>query len=152
MKTLKLIVLLFAALGIIAAIGCARPPDEEGSRPEQSNRNGAQTNANVQDLAGTALYSSTLRGDVERAGLAVMMAHDFAKQEKWYDAVAQLRAAQSQIEKALERESGLKGDFEAARAALLATIASVEAGGTDVEARFTDIKTRIGALKVYTSQ
>lgn len=152
MKDLKLVVVLLAALAIVSAGGCAKPPAEEGSPSAQANRNAAQTNANVHDLASTPLYASTLRGDVERAGLAVEMAHDFVKQQKWPDAVAQLHAAQSHIEKALEKKPRLKDDFEAARTALLKTITTVEGRGSDIEARFTETRNRINALKVYTTQ
>jgi hypothetical protein len=153
MKEFKLVMVLLAALVIVSAIGCAKPPAEEGAPSTQSNRNAAaQANANAGDLTSTPLYTSTLRGDVERAGLAVMEAHDSVKQQKWPDAVVHLRNAQSHIEKALERNPRLKDDFEAARMALLKTITSVESRGSDIEARFTEIQTRIGALKAYTSQ
>ena len=151
MKTLRLVVVPLAALAIISAIGCAKPAAEEGAASAQSNRNAAQTNANVHDLTPTPLYTSTLRGDVERAGLAITMAHDFVKQQKWPDAVAQLHAAQSHIEKALEKQPRLKDDFEAARTALLRTITTVEGRGSDIEARFGEIQTRINGLKAYTS-
>lgn len=150
MKQFKLVVVTLAAFTTISAIGCAKPPSEEGSPSDQSNRNAAQTR--VEDLSATPLYSSTLRGDVERAGLAVTIAHDFVKQQKWPDAVAQLRAAQSHIEKALERKPPLRDEFEAARIALLNTITTVESRGSDTEARFTEIQARINGLKVYTSQ
>lgn len=152
MKELNLVVVVLAALAIFSAIGCAKPPSGEGSPSGQSTRNAAQTNANVQDLAATPLYTSNIRGDVERAGLAVMMAHDFVKQQNWSDGVAQLRAAQSHIEKALGKKPRLKDDFEAARTALLRTITTVEGRGSDIEASFTEIQTRINALKAYTSQ
>lgn len=151
MKELRLVAVLLLGLATLSAIGCAKPPAEEGSPTVEQNRNAVETNANVQDLTATPLYASTLRGDVERAGLAVMMAHDFVKQEKWSEAVTHLRAAQSHLEKALEKKPRVKDEIEATRAAILKTITVVEGRGSDSDARFIDLQTRIGALKVFTS-
>lgn len=82
MKGFKLVVVTVAAFATISAIGCAKPPDEEGPPPPQSNRNATQTDANVGNRRATLLHSNTLRGDVERAGLAVMRAHNLLKQQK----------------------------------------------------------------------
>lgn len=152
MKELSTVAVVLAGLAILSAIGCAKPPAEEGLPTAQSNRNAVSTNANVHDLTATPLYASTLRGDVERAGLAVMIARDLAKQEKWTEAVTHLRTALSHIDKALEKKSRVKDEFEGARTAILKTITTIEGRGSDSDARFEELQTRINALKVFTSQ
>lgn len=150
MKEDRLVAVLLAVLALLSAIGCTKPPAEDGSPTAQPNRNAVPTNANVHDLTATPLYTSTLRGDVERAGLAVMMAHDFVKQENWSQAVTHLRTAQSHLEKALEKKPRVRDEVEATRTAILKTISTIEGRGSDLDERFMDLKTRIGALKVFT--
>ena len=151
MKELRTIAVVLAGLAILSAISCAKPPAEEGSPTAQSNKNAVPTNAEVHDLTATPLYASTLRGDIERAGLAAMMARDFAKQEKWTEAVTHLRTALSHVEKALEKKSRVKDELEGAKAAILQTITTVEGRGSDSDARFEELQTRLNALKVFTS-
>ena len=151
-KEIRLVVLLFAVLATASTSGCTKAPAPEGSASAPSNSNARGTNSNAADLASTPLYAQTIRGDVERAGLAVMMAHDFVKQQKWGDAVTRLQNAQTQIENALTKKPRLKDDFEAARASLVRTIKATENREEDIEAQFTEIQTRINALKAYTSQ
>jgi hypothetical protein len=80
-----------------------------------------------------------------------MMAQDLVKQEKWSEAVTHLRVAESHIEKALDKKPRVRDEFEATRSAILKTITAVEARGSDLDARFVDLQTRIGTLKVFTS-
>jgi hypothetical protein len=151
MKELSMVAVVLAGFAILSAIGCAKPPAEEGLPTAQSNRNAVLTNANVHDLTATPLYAHTIRGDVERAGLAIKRARNFAKQEKWTEAVTHLRTALSHIEKALEKKSRLKDEFEGAKTAILKTITTVEGRGSDSDARFEELQTRINALKVLSS-
>ncbi|MEK6300361.1 MAG: hypothetical protein AABO41_06535 [Acidobacteriota bacterium] len=150
MKEIKLAVLLAVALALVSAGGCARAPAGGGSVPAQSNNNAGQTNA--QDLTATPLYAKTVRGDIERAGLAISMARDFVKQEQWSEAVVQLRAAQTQIDEALRRKPRLKEQFEELKSALGQAIQTAENRSKDVEAQFAELQTRVNALKVYTDQ
>lgn len=150
MKEIRPAVLLIAALAVVSAGGCAKAPPDDGGSSSQANKNAANTNAH--DLSGTPLYAKTIRGDIERAGLAISMAHDLVKQEKWNDAVIQLRAAQTQIEDALGKKPRLKEQYEDMRSALGRTIQSAENRRKDIEAEFTELQTRVGALKAYTAQ
>ena len=149
MKEIKSAVLLIAALAIVSAGGCAKAPDEEAAS-SQANKNTANANAN--DLSSTPLYVKTIRGDVERAGLAISMAHDLVKAEKWDDAVNQLRTAQTQIEDALVKKPRVKEQYEDMRSALARTIQSAENRSNNIEAEFRELQTRVGALKVYLDQ
>jgi hypothetical protein len=148
MKEIKPAVLLIGALAIVSVGGCAKSPPADSS--SQANMNAA--NANVPDLSSTPLYAKTIRGDVERAGLAIMMAHDLVKQEQWGDAVVQLRAAQTQIDDILGQKPRLREQYEELRSALGRTIQSADNRSKDIEAQFTELQTRIGALKVYIDQ
>lgn len=149
MREIKLMAFLVAAFAAFSAGGCARPP-AGGSGPAQSNK--AQTNANAQAPVASPLYAQTLRGDVERAGLAISTAHNSVKQEQWSEAVVQLRAAQKSIDEALGRKPRLKEQFEALKTALGKAIQTAENRSSDVEAQFTELQTRINGLKVYTGE
>jgi len=150
MKQIKLVMLLAVALGLASAGGCAKAPEEDRSAPAQSNKNAGQ--ANPQDLTATPLYTKTIRGNVERAGLAVEMARAFVKQQQWNEAVAQLRTAQTQIDEALGHKPRLKEQFEELKAALGKAIQTAEHQSNDVEAQLNDLQTRVNGLKVSTSE
>lgn len=148
MKKIKLIVVLAS---VVAACGCAKSPAGEGSAPAaQANKNAGQTSA--QDLTATPLYAKNVRGDVERAGLAIGTARDLVKQDQWNEAVVQLRAAQTQINEALGRKPKMKEQFEELRSALGRAIQTAENRSKDLEAQFTELQTRVNALKAYTEQ
>ena len=150
MKEINLVVSLATALALVSSGGCAKAPAGGGSEPAQSNKNAGQTNA--PDLTATPLYAKTVRGNVERAGLAIEMARDFVKQEQWSEAVVQLRAAQTQMDEALGRKPLLKEQFEELKSALGRAIRTAENRSKDVEPLFTELQTRVNALKVYTTQ
>lgn len=148
MKDTKSAVLLVAAWVVISASGCAKAPGDEGSVSGQSNRNG-QANSNLTDLAAAPLYAKTVRGDIERAGLAISMAHDFVKQDNWGDALVQLRAAQTHIEESLKKKPPLREQFEELKNSLARAIQMTENRNPEVEKQFTELQARVGALKTY---
>ena len=152
MKAIRLVVVAVGALMTVLFGGCAKaPPAPESSTPIQSNRNAGQTNSSATDLAATPLYAKTIRGDVERAGLAIMMAQDSVKQQRWDEAVTQLREAKTQVESALTKKPRVNEEFEALRDALIRTTKATE-NREDVQQQFRDLQARIGALKTFTSQ
>ena len=152
MREIKSAILVAAACAIVSASGCSKPPAEGGSAAGQSNKNVAQANSNVPNLAATPLYQKTIRGDIERAGLAISMAHDLVKQENWNDALVQLRAAQKQLEDALAQKPRLIEQYEALKSAIDRAIRMAENRSTGTEALFDELQTRIGAVKAYMDQ
>jgi DNA repair exonuclease SbcCD ATPase subunit len=152
MRKVNSVVLLAVACAIVFASGCAKPPADGNSAAGQSNKNAAQANANVQDLSATPLYQKTVRGDIERAGLAISMAHDLVKQENWNDALVQLRAARKQADDAVAQKPRLIEQFEALRSGIDRAIQLAENRDKGVEAQFSELQTRIGAVKAYIDQ
>ncbi|HYV05556.1 MAG TPA: hypothetical protein VFB82_13265 [Blastocatellia bacterium] len=150
MKRIKLVLLFASAVVLVSTAGCAKGPESESSTPTQANKNAGQGGG--QDPSASPLYAKTARGDVERAGLAISMARDYIKQEQWSEAVVQLRAAQTQIDEALGRKPPLKEQYEELRTAIVRAIQSAENRNKEMESQFSELQTRVGALKVYSDQ
>ena len=94
----------------------------------------------------------TLKGDVERASLAISRARDAAKLDKWQEASAQLQAANKEVKAALARNPRFREDFEELSSAIDRTISALDRHGKEAESQLTEVQTRIFAIKVKTSQ
>ena len=138
-------VFLFALALALFAAGCPKQPAVD----EHTARNTNAANANQPDLAAPHLQP-TLKGDIERISLAISMARDAAKQNKWQDAVSLLQGAKKEVDTALSRKPRLSDEFEALKAAIDRTIPALENRGKEAEARLVELQTRIGAIKVNT--
>jgi hypothetical protein len=107
---------------------------------------------NAQDQAAAAPYlQPTLRGDIERASLAISMARDAMKLQKSQDAVSLLRGAEKDVDQALNRKPMLREEFVALKAAIERAITAIENREKDADASMDELQTRIGAIKVNTS-
>jgi hypothetical protein len=128
--------------------GCSKDP----AANERASNNTNSANSNRQDEAASQpLQQPTLKGDIERAALAISMARSAARESKWQDAGTHLQTARKAVEVALTRQSNLSGEFEALKSAIDRAIPAIEGGGKDAEARIAELQTRIGALKVQTA-
>lgn len=121
---------------------------------ERAGKNANAGNANQQDqsaaAAATPYMQPTLRGDIERTSLAISMARDALKLNKWDDAVSQLKGARKEVDAALSRQPRLREELEALKSAIDRAIPAVEGRGKESEARVAELQTRIGAIKVNT--
>ena len=135
---------LFVLTLALFSEGCSkRPAANEGA---DKNANANQQN---QAAAAQPLLQSTIAGDIERASLAISMARDSVRLNKWQDAVSQLQGARKEVETALTRQTRLRDDFEALMSAIDRAIPAVEGRAKEAEARMAELPTRIGAIKVY---
>ncbi|MEN3333801.1 MAG: hypothetical protein V7641_3166 [Blastocatellia bacterium] len=127
-----------------------------GSEIKQVTPEQAKKNAELEKTA--PHLAPTLRGDVERLGLAVEGAMDSYRQHKWGDVAAYLNTAKQETEKALTNTTE-KRKFNVTRegldemkAALDRTLQAVENRSPEVEGQLRELETRVGALKVNLPQ
>jgi len=141
---------LFVLALTLFPAGCSKDP----AANERADKNANAGNANQQDQSATAApyMQPTLRGDIERTSLAISMARDAVKQNKWQDAVSQLQGARKEVEAALSRQPRLREEFEALKSAIDRAIPAVEGRGKEAETRVAELQTRIGAIKVNFAQ
>lgn len=139
---------LFVITLALISEGCSKGPAPN----ERTDKNANAGNANQQDqsAAATPYLQPTLRGDIERTSLAISMARDAVKLNKWQDAVSQLQGARKEVEAALSRQPRLRDELEALKSAIDRAIPAVEGRGKEAEARVAELQTRIGAIKVNT--
>ena len=92
----------------------------------------------------------TLVGDIERTSIAIAMARESVKQNKWQEAVGSLQSAKIQIESALKRKPRLGDDLEALKAAIDRTITTIERQGKEADSQLAELQIRINAIKTNT--
>jgi hypothetical protein len=129
----------------IFATGCSKKPPSN----QASDTTSANTNQN--DQSALALYAqANLKGDIERISLAISMAKDSAKLDKWQEAAAALRAAKSTVDTALTRKPSLQDEFESLKVDIDRAIPLVESGAKEADAKLNELQTKIGAIKTNT--
>ena len=139
--------LVLATAVFAASCGKGSSVDEHTAK----NANAGNANANQQtQIPAAPLAQPTLKGDIERIGLAISMAHDAAKLNKPQEAVSLLQSAKKEVDVALGRKPRLSDEFEALKQAIDRAITAVESRGKEGEVRLTELQTRIGAIKVNT--
>jgi hypothetical protein len=129
---------------IVLATACSKDSANNQSSDKSSQANSNQKDQNAQ---GPSYTQPNVRGDIDRISLAISMARDSAKLNKWQEAASQLRGAKSEIDTALSRKPRLQAEFEALKVAIDKTIPLVENGATEAEEKLTELQTRIGAIK-----
>lgn len=138
---------LFGLSLALFATGCSKTPAVN----ENTDKNANSGKASQPEQSNAALpphLQPTLGGDIERVSLAISMARDAAKANKWQDAVSLLQGAKKDVDVALGRKPRLIDEFEALKAAIDRTIPALENRGKEAEVRLNDLQTRIGAIKV----
>jgi len=115
--------------------------------PAQSN---SSSNANGNAAAQNPALLPTLRGDLERIGVALFAARDLVKNNRWEAASEQLQAAKGEVETALSRNPRLRDSWEDLRNALNKAAATIENRGKDADAQLMTAQQIVGALKVQT--
>lgn len=143
----------FAARIILAvallsfSTNCAKHPASQDSK---TNTNASTANSNQADPAQAPLVHAqqTVQGNVARIQLAIQMARDAVKTNKWQDAATYLKNGRTEVEAAIARNTRINDDFEALKAAIDRTIPLLENHSNDSDARLSELQTRIGAIKV----
>lgn len=132
---------------MVLATACSK-----NSANNQSPDTGSQANSNQKDqnAQGQPYTQPNIKGDIERISLAISMARDSAKLNKWQEAASQLRGAKGEIDTALSRKPRLQDELEALKVAIDRTIPLVENGAKEADGKLTELQTRIGAIKMNT--
>lgn len=136
---------LHALVLALLLTACAKGPKTE------ENTNAVQANRSDQAATQAPHLQPTLKGDIERAALAISRARDAFKLNKWQDASAQLQVANKEVKVALTRNNRFREDFEELSSAIDRTISTLDRHGKEAESQLTELQTRIFALKVKTS-
>ena len=131
---------------VLFSAGCSKDP--AAGESAEKNANSANANQLEQARAAQPILRPTITGDIERASLAISMARDAVKLDKWHEAISQLQGARKEMDVALTRQSNLRDELEALKSAIDRTIPALEARGKEAEPRLVELQTRIGALKV----
>ena len=141
---------LFVLTVALFATSCAKGPAVD----EHTDKNANTGKANQQDQSATAtpVLQQTLKGDIERASLDISMARDAANLDKSQEAVSLLQRAKKEVDSALDRKPRLRDELEALKSAIDRAIPAVQNRGNEAEARFAELQTRIGAIKVTFGQ
>jgi hypothetical protein len=134
---------------VLFSAGCSKEP--ASNENAEKNANSANANQIEQARAAQPLIRPTITGDIERASLAISMARDAVKLDKWQEAISQLQGARKEVDVALTRQTNLRDEFEALKSAIDRAIPALEGRGKDADARLAELQTRLGALKVQTS-
>ena len=141
---------IFALILTIFAPGCSKKT-ASNQASDTNSPSSASATTNQNDQSALAPYAqSNLKGDIERILLAVSMARDSAKQNKWQEAATALRAAKSSVDTALTRKPRLQDELESLKVSIDRAIPLVESGAKDADARLNELQTRIGAIKANT--
>jgi len=147
-KSLRRILGFSTLVLVILAIGCSKQP--ASNQAIENVAPSANANQNEQPAGTPPFAQANIKGDIERISMAISMAKDSAKANKWQEAASRLRGAKSEIDTALGRKPRLQEEFEALKVAIDRTIPLVENGAKESEAKLAELQTRIGAIKTNT--
>jgi len=130
------------------ATSCSKHSTSQNSNTAAGSANSA--NSNQADPAQAPLVHSqqNIQGNIARIQLAIQMARDAVKTNKWQDAVTFLQNGKTEVDAAIARNTRINDDFEALKAAIDRTIPLLENHSKEADARLTELQTRIGAIKV----
>jgi hypothetical protein len=131
---------------MLFGFGCSKgAPSQESSGAAQANSN---ANTNAGQRIDAPLTAKTIRGDLERAGMAITGARQDVRENNWDAAASLLRSASNSIGEALTKKPRVYTDFEDLKAAIDRTIKTVEAHEKDADNQIAYLETAIRALKV----
>jgi uncharacterized protein YqgV (UPF0045/DUF77 family) len=147
----KIVIVLNLVALVVIATSCTRAAKEEGSA--------ATSNANQQEvLIRTPHLSTTVRGNIERIGMAVQSAREAVQQSRWPEVVTQLQGANREVTAALadtpekKKTAVVRQNLDELKVALERTIKAAENRDKEAEAQINDLQTRVNALKAYSAQ
>ena len=142
---------LFLALFFSSLLGLSC---SKGS-PGTANLNSAETAKQAEIEAKNPHLAPTIKGDVERMGLAVQSALDALKTDRWSEVMTQLNALEKELSGAVAHntESNKTGpiheSLQELKPALTRTIKTAENRGKETEGQLRELQTRVNALKVF---
>jgi hypothetical protein len=123
---------------------------KETASNQASDKGSTSANSNqpAQSAEAAPYAQANIKGDIERISLAISVARDSARSNKWQEAASQLRGAKREVDAALGRKPRLQDEFEALKVAIDRAIPLVENGAKEADAKISDLQTRIGAIKI----
>jgi hypothetical protein len=141
------VVLALSLLSVIYA-GCSKGSTD--SKP----MNAEQVKAQAELEKKAPHLAQTVRGNVERMGLAVQAANDAYKQTKWADVTTQLNTTLKEVNSALadtpekKKTTTIRQMFEEIKGFTENALKSAEGRDKATEWQLTQLQTSINALKV----
>jgi hypothetical protein len=141
---------LILALSLLSVVyaGCSK--GSAGSKP----MNAEQVKAQAELEKKTPHLAQTVRGNVERMGLAVQAANDAYKQTKWADVTAQLNTTLKEVNAALadtpekKKTTTIRSLFDEIKGYTENALKSAEGRDKATEWQLTQLQTAVNALKV----
>src|SRR5215471_5126285 len=103
-------ILVLSCTVFLTALGTACSKESASNQAPDKGSPTASSNQNNQNAQVAPYAQANLKGDIERIALALSMAHDSAKLNKWQEAAAQLRGAKNEIDSALGRKPRLQDE------------------------------------------
>jgi hypothetical protein len=140
-----IIFLAFCAMSLTTAASSKGAPQAANTNAEQTKQAEAEVKA--------PHLSATVRGDIERMGLAVQMAMDALKESRWSEVSSQLGVVDKELTGALsdapekKKAAALREALQEMKPAVERTIRTVENRGKDTEGQLRELQTRVNALK-----
>ncbi|HMG34781.1 MAG TPA: hypothetical protein VKM94_12665 [Blastocatellia bacterium] len=125
------------------AVACTKgaPPADQSAGADKTTNSNASPGLAV-------LNEESLKGDTERASLALYSARQSVLDSKWNDAAAQLQQAQGEANRALARKPKLQPEWEDLRGALDRALTAVQARDKDSLERIKYAEAVLGGIKV----
>jgi chaperonin cofactor prefoldin len=143
--------MLFLALCVPGLLSAAC---SKGS-PQMANANSEQAKQQAEGEAKAPHLSKTVKGDIERMGLAVQAALDAVKDNKWSEVMTQLNTVDKELAGAMadtpekKKTGAIRDALQEMKPAVERTIKTAENRGKETEGQIRDLQTRVNALKTF---
>jgi hypothetical protein len=140
-----IIFLAFCAISLTAG-ACSK------GAPQAANTNAEQTKQ-AEIEAKAPHLSATVRGDIERMGLAVQTALDALKDSRWSEVSSQLGVIDKELTGALsdtpekKKAAALRDALQEMKPVVERTIRTADSRGKETESQLRELQTRVNALK-----
>ena len=123
--------------------------------PQTANTNSEQAKQQAEVEAKAPHLSKTVKGDIERMGLAVQVALDALRDNKWSEVMAQLNTLDKELAGAMadtpekKKTGAIREALQEMKPAVERTIKSAENRSKETEDQIRDLETRVNALKTF---
>lgn len=147
------IILLFLALSVSSLLcsACSKGPEQTANSNSEQAAKQAEIEAKAPHLA------QTVKGDVERMGLAVQQAMDALKDNRWSEVMKQLNAVDNELKSAMahnteaSKTGPISERLQDMKPVVERTIKSAENRGKETEGQLRELQTHVNALKAVLS-
>ena len=123
--------------------------------PQTANTNSEQAKQQAEVEAKAPHLSKTVKGDIERMGLAVQVALESVRDNRWPEVMAQLNNLDKELDGAMadtpekKKTGAIRDALQEMKPAVERTIKSAENRSKETEGQIRDLETRVNALKTF---